>query len=165
LASDGHSLDRRADEPRRDKKLAGNLSLEPFNPEPFNPEPFNPEPFNPYVFHVKHPNWRDLEVGQDCCDSLTRSSSASRRTKEHLLRNERRKRFLAHEGWILDDDGAWTSRLECYRVIVMKSEDGWRVFLNGKRARTSHLTLESAQGAAFDFIESGKAREWFASRR
>lgn len=118
-----------------------------------------------YVFQIEHPDWPALEVGQDCCDLLTQSNEASQRMKEFRLRNDRRNRFISGEGWITDDNGALANRLNWYRVQIVKHNEGWRVFLNGKRARSVHVSTENAKGAVFDFIESGKAREWFKARR
>lgn len=117
-----------------------------------------------YIFRIEHPAWPAQEVGQDCCDLLTQTEDASECMKEFRLRNDRRKRFVSWEGWSTDDNGALINQLDWYRVQVAKYDEGWRVFLNGKRARSIHPTSDSAKGAAFDFIESGKARDWFKAR-
>lgn len=113
-----------------------------------------------YVFTVSHPNWPTIDVGQDCCNELTKTDEADERLRSIKTRADRRGRFVGFADWAIDEDGTCSTRFLGRIRVVLKPENGaWRIHVGGRRLKPPRETLTEAKGVAFDFIESGEYRK------
>jgi hypothetical protein len=113
-----------------------------------------------YVFLVDHPDWKPMEVGEQCCDKLTTTDEASMAMRARRLLADRRRRFIESPWWRTDERGV--SRLVHKRHVIDIVRDGasWRIWVDGTRGRQQFASTDHARSCVFEVIESG----WLESR-
>ena len=113
-----------------------------------------------YVFHISHPHWEPMAVGTDCCDYLTDSELASNKMESIRRFRSRQSRFVISPRWRLEK-GAQVIDQGGHVVRVVKRDDGWYLQINTVRGKLRHASLAEAKSAAFEFIDSTKADQYF----
>lgn len=130
-----------------------------------------------YVHEIYHPAWGYIFVGCDCADRLTQSSSASTVEK---LRKQKAKRFHTFQlskKWKHHKNGYFSIYKKFHikiwfyaPIYIVQVEFSylnkagnvvWDV-IEGKRKKFS--TLEEAQFAAFESIDSGKIQRYINTK-
>lgn len=116
-----------------------------------------------YCFHIKHPNWGEMWVGEDCCNQLTSTSQASMRVDAFKTRDARRERFIGLSQWRIDDDGdevSYFNRLADVHLRITREPGGLRIYWNHKRGGVLYPSFTEAARVAFDKIDSGVIRKY-----
>lgn len=111
-----------------------------------------------YVFFISHPKWPALEVGTDCCDSLTGTQLASNHMESINRFVTRRRRFLASSRW-KSEGAAHVIRQAQIRVQILAKEGGFGIRMNTLSGKRTYATLDDAKRAAFEVIENGAAHK------
>lgn len=117
-----------------------------------------------YVFYISHPHWEPMEVGTNCCDNLTGTRCASNRMESINRYRQRQARFVGSVRW-QTIRGVPTIKQKCVTIEIVHDVSEFRLRLNALRGKKGYPTVTAAKVAAFEFIESGKADDFFGKRR
>lgn len=112
-----------------------------------------------YVFFVQHPNWEPMSIGTICCDDLTGTKIASDSRKY----DERLARFMKSKRW-REEDGHHLIKQKQIEIQIAPVAGGYRIHMNTTKGKKVYPTLDTAKTRVFDFIESGEADSFFASK-
>lgn len=105
-----------------------------------------------------------MEVGTDCCDNLTGTEYASNKVDSITRYRQREARFVGSVRWQVIR-GIPTIKQKRIKIEIVVERSEFRLRLNGVKGKKGHASLDAAKAAAFEFIESGKADEFFRERR
>lgn len=112
-----------------------------------------------YAYLVWHKNWGCMEVGVLCCDDMTGTKEAS----EDKKKEERKKRFIESSRW-KNKGSVFLIKQDKIPVKIYGVKDGWKIQMSTINGNHIYKDIDSAKGAAFDFIASGKAREFLKKK-
>lgn len=112
-----------------------------------------------YAFYVQHPHWEPMTVGTFCCDGLTGTKMATELRKF----DERLKRFNESKRWKLEGDAHLIQQKQI-EIRIYKTMGGHRIEMGGIKGSTDYPSLADAKKRVFEFIESGRADEFFKKR-
>ena len=112
-----------------------------------------------YVFFVQHPKWEPLAVGTDCCDNLIRTKIATERRKFA----DRLGRFLNSARWQRKGYSHCITQKQIV-IQIIPHAGGYRIHMNATKGRKVYSDLDTAKARVFNFIESGEADSFFASK-
>lgn len=118
-----------------------------------------------YAFMVSHPDWKAMEVGEVCCDHLTSTDDATVFMEARRRRAEKKKRFVKSSRWQVSKNGVLRITQEKIEVEIFREAGRFRLRVAGVKG---HLQFDDAFGAkayVFEFIESGKAREFVLAQK
>jgi hypothetical protein len=119
-----------------------------------------------YTHLVFHRSWGAMIVGAQCCDKLTETLIGSESHVEYLNYVSRRKNFIDSPKWKISSEGIRSIRRASIAIRIEPIEGGkFRIHLNKLKGKTKHDSVLDAQVSVFDFIESGKAKEYLTERR
>lgn len=117
-----------------------------------------------HVFYVFHEKWGTAEVGTYCCDNLTDTEIASNLIESKNRQKGRLKRFL--------DSPRWVQEGNIYKIIQTNFEveiedlgDNFSLTIHNQKSKRIYLTLDAAQKAAFDAIDSGKLHDYLLNKK
>lgn len=112
-----------------------------------------------YVFFVQHKNWEPMAVGTVCCDDLTGTKIASDKRKY----DERLTRFIKSTRWT-EVERRHLIEQKHIEIELVPAIGGYRIHMNTTKGKKIYPTLNAAKTMVFDFIESGKADDFFKSK-
>lgn len=118
-----------------------------------------------YAFMVSHPDWKAMEVGEVCCDHLTSTDTATEFMEDRRRHADKKKRFVASSRWTVSQDGVHRISQDKIAVEIWQESSGFRLKVAGVPGKRRYGELLDAKARVFDFIESGKAREFVAKRK
>ncbi len=113
-----------------------------------------------YVFFVQHPSWELMSVGTICCDDLTGTTIASERRKYE----ERLNRFLKNEKWT-NEGNTYLIKLKKFDIKIYEVDGRYKVSINNTNGKKTYTAVNDAKIKTFEFIDSGKAAEFFKNRK
>lgn len=118
-----------------------------------------------HVFLVQHENWMPMEVGEICCDKLTRTTLASEYMGGQRRYADRQCRFLSSPKWISDASGALEITYKKIDVKIVPDGNIFRINMNGFRGKTTHQSVLDAKKVAFAAIDDGSADAYFVKKK
>lgn len=118
-----------------------------------------------YSFLVTHPDWTPLEVGEQCCDTLTSTDDATIERESIRRREGKRNRFVKSPRWRWHPFGVQAIKHLRIDILIGKDAGGFFISIGGTEGKKRYATLDETKGAAFDFVESGKAHTFLSRRR
>lgn len=113
-----------------------------------------------YVFHIWHPKWEPLAVGEICCDNLTGTELASNFMESQRRFQSRLNRFISSKRW---EHGSHSVGITQGKIRVEVREtvpSGFQIYMNWIPGRRVFATQEEAKTVAFEAIESGAASRY-----
>ncbi len=120
-----------------------------------------------YVFHVWHPGWGELAVGEICCDNLTDTDIASSQMESVRRFASRCNRFVSSPRWETDGTAqVIKQRIGSGRVPVevRPGEQGVHLWIAGYPSKYVFKAPELAKAHAFTVIEDGTVEQFLARR-
>lgn len=117
-----------------------------------------------YVYAIGHPTWGAMAVGTDCCDRLTGTTDSSEFHDRRISQCEKRKRFVDSPRWKPDGNDALAITRAGIEVRISSDDGTFQLTIDGIRGRASYPTILDAKMKAFEFIESGDAAAFLATR-
>jgi len=117
-----------------------------------------------YVFLVSHPNWGTLEVGEQCCGKLTSEEVASEFLQALHRKSDKLKRFVSSSRWKEHFDGSYRITQARLNIRVVPIDAEWFLVLDGVKGQKRYPTATEAKEHIHEFIESGEARRFLATR-
>lgn len=110
-----------------------------------------------YVFLVQHEKWGFMEVGTNCCDTLTESTEAS----AHRAYQDKMGRFLQSPRWKDDQGRVWIKQ---GGATISIGADGpkFAISVNGKLGKRRFDTQVAAQQGLFDLCHSGRLNTYLS---
>jgi hypothetical protein len=110
-----------------------------------------------YVFHIWHPAWESMAVGEICCDHLTGTEIASNFIESQRRFQSRLRRFLESPRW---KTGPRIAAIRQSRIEVQIYEfapSNYRIHMNGREGKRTFTELDAAKRLVFNVIEDGTA--------
>jgi hypothetical protein len=110
-----------------------------------------------YVFHIWHPAWEALAVGEFCCDHLTGTEIASNFIESQRRFQSRLMRFLESPRW---KTGLRIVAIQQTGIEVEIREfapSNYRIHMNGHPGKRTFTDLDAAKRLVFNLIEDGTA--------
>lgn len=118
-----------------------------------------------YVYAIEHPTWGAMAVGTDCCDKLTGTTDASDYHDRLVKQREKRRRFIDSPRWKAHAAGGMVITRTGIEVRIWPCDGAYRLAMDDTRGKVAYPSVLDAKIRAFDFIESGNAMNFLASRR
>ncbi|MEO8066675.1 MAG: hypothetical protein ABI599_03170 [Flavobacteriales bacterium] len=100
-----------------------------------------------------------MTVGTFCCDDLTGTNEAS----TIMRQMQRRERFISSPQWRTGPDGEHIKRSQMH-FRISADQGGFRLYVQGHRAREVHASLEEAKSKIFELIDDGTAHKVLKER-
>lgn len=113
-----------------------------------------------YVHYVLHEHWEQMGVGTNCCDTLT----GTREATEARRRLGRLRRFLSSSKWNGESEHQ-TIKFRGFQLAVVLEPAGYKLVVDNVLGKKLFETASHAKEFAFDFIDSGQAKEYAEQRR
>ena len=117
-----------------------------------------------YVFHIWHPKWEPLAVGEICCNNLTGTELASNFVESQRRFESRLKRFLSSKRWEHGSHSIGINQGKLRLEVREIGPAGYRIYVNWLAGKKTFQTQDDAKRAAFEVIENGAAAKYLAKR-
>lgn len=114
-----------------------------------------------YIFHIYHDGWGWLAVGTVCCDTLTKTDTASVYARLQRGREGRAERFVASPRWRCEK-GVHKIVQKQFAVELQHRPGGYVIVINRTVGRQLFPQLVAAKRKVFAVIDSGAAEKYFA---
>jgi len=111
-----------------------------------------------HVYFVGHPNWHVLNVGTDCCDTLTETNLASEEERIRRNFNQRKKTFISSNKWYKTIYGHEARQNQGVIFLVESTAGKYRLIVNNVRGKKLFDSQIEAKAAAFDFMAKDQSR-------
>ena len=118
-----------------------------------------------YVFLIRHPRWRLMEVGIICCNQLTSSETATHNIESQRCYSDKLKRFISSKKWTLLSNGICKIHQKNIFVEIVPFQDCFKIRMNGKIGKLQFSSEFEAKVQAFRVIESGEVDNYFRKLR
>lgn len=112
-----------------------------------------------YAFHIFHINWGIIQVGRQCCDSLTGTSEASSQIKIVKFFENRKNNFIKSTKWIKSNN-LFSIKKNLFDINIEEKEDSFYLSIHGIKSPQKYNSLNEAKSKAFETIEKGKLIEY-----
>jgi len=115
-----------------------------------------------YVFHIWHPAWESMAVGEICCDHLTGTEIASNFIESQRRFQSRLKRFASSTRWEHGSHSVGITQGGIRVEIRETVPSGFQIYMNWMPGSRIFPTQEKAKKIAFEVIENGSAARYLA---
>ena len=112
-----------------------------------------------YVFYVFHKNWGSMEVGTNCCDSLTDSKIASNLMESQHRYDDREERFLKSKRW-KQEIKTHKIRQGIFDIEIKQIDLAFFIQIQGCKSKIPYVSIVDAKLKVFNVIESGALIEY-----